>query len=145
MTNALSIFQQLKPVTIGFDDIFEDFGRMFDNNILRHGYTSNYPPYDIKKIEENRYDIQVALAGYSKKDIIVEVKENILSIKSVKSEEQTDEEVIHQGISKRYFERQFTIAEDVKVKDAQLKDGLLTVSLLRVVPEEKLPRTIKIQ
>jgi molecular chaperone IbpA len=72
------------------------------------------------------------------------VKENTLSIKSVKQQEDNKVEVIHRGISKRYFERHFTIADDVKVKGAELKDGLLIVSLERIVPEQKKPRTIKI-
>ena len=145
MTNALSIFNQLRPVTIGFDDIFEDFGKMFDENILRGSYKQSYPPYDIVKHSDTHYDVQVALAGYSKDDIEIEVKENTLSIKSVKKEEDEKVEVLHRGISKRYFERSFTIAEDVKVNGAELKDGLLIVSLERVIPEHKKPRLIKIK
>ena len=106
---------------------------------------TNYPPYDIVKHSDTHYDIQVALAGYSKDDIEVEVKENTLSIKSVKKEEDDKVEVLHRGISKRYFERSFTIAEDVKVNGAELKDGLLIVSLERVIPEHKKPRLIKIK
>ena len=87
----------------------------------------------------------MALAGYSKDDIEIEVKENTLSIKSVKKEEDDKVEVLHRGISKRYFERSFTIAEDVKVNGAELKDGLLIVSLERVIPEHKKPRLIKIK
>tara|TARA_R100000388_G_scaffold94324_1_gene81187 strand:+ start:1071 stop:1418 length:348 start_codon:yes stop_codon:yes gene_type:complete len=106
---------------------------------------SNYPPYDIVKHSDTHYDVQVALAGYSKDDIEIEVKENTLSIKSVKKEEDDKVEVLHRGISKRYFERSFTIAEDVKVNGAELKDGLLIVSLERVIPEHKKPRLIKIK
>ena len=104
MTNALSIFNQLRPVTIGFDDIFEDFGKMFDENILRGSYKQSYPPYDIVKVTDNKYNIQIALAGYSKKDIEVKVEENALSVKSVREDADGKQEVIHQGISKRYFE-----------------------------------------
>ena len=86
MTNALSIFNQLRPVTIGFDDIFEDFGKMFDENILRGSYKQSYPPYDIVKVTDNKYNIQIALAGYSKKDIEVKVEENALSVKSIRED-----------------------------------------------------------
>ena len=145
MTNALSIFNQLRPVTIGFDDIFEDFGKMFDENILRGSYKQSYPPYVIVKVTDNKYDIQIALAGYSKKDIEVKVVENTLLVKSIRENSEEEKEVIHQGISKRYFERHFTIADDVEVNGAELKDGLLTVSLERIVPEHKKPKTIAIK
>ena len=145
MTNALSIFNQLRPVTIGFDDIFEDFGKMFDENILRGSYKQSYPPYDIVKVTDNKYNIQIALAGYSKKDIEVKVEENALSVKSIRESSEEKQEVIHQGISKRYFERQFTIADDVEVLGAELKDGLLTVSLERIIPEHKKAKTIAIK
>ena len=142
MTNALTIFNQLRPHTIGYDNIFDHFNDMFETST---SLQTNYPPYDIVKHSDTHYDIQVALAGYSKDDIEVEVKENTLSIKSVKKEEDDKVEVLHRGISKRYFERSFTIAEDVKVNGAELKDGLLIVSLERVVPEHKKPRLIKIK
>ena len=145
MTNALSIFNQLRPVTIGFDDIFEDFGKMFDENILRGSYKQSYPPYDIVKVTDNKYDIQIALAGYSKKDIEVKVVENTLLVKSIRENSEEEKEVIHQGISKRYFERHFTIADDVEVLGAELKDGLLTVSLERIIPEHKKAKTIAIK
>ena len=109
------------------------------------GLQNNYPPYDIIKHSDTNYDVQVALAGYSKEDIDIEVKENTLSIKSVKKDEDDKVEVLHRGIAKRYFERHFTIADDVKVNGAELKNGLLIVSLERVVPEHKKPRTITIK
>jgi len=142
MTNALTIFNQLRPHTIGYDNIFDHFNDMFETST---SLQTNYPPYDIVKHSDTLYDIQVALAGYSKDDIEVEVKENTLSIKSVKKEEDDKVEVLHRGISKRYFERSFTIADDVKVNSAELKDGLLIVSLERVIPEHKKPRLIKIK
>ena len=140
MTNALTIFNQLKPHTIGYDIIFDHFYDMFESS----GLQTNYPPYDIIKQDEAKYDIQVALAGYSKDDIIVEVKENTLSIKSIKQKEEDNVEVLHKGISKRFFERYFTIADDVKVNGAELKNGLLIVSLERIIPEQKKARKIKI-
>jgi len=89
----------------------------------------------------------LALAGYSKDDIEVNLEEGVLSIKSKKEdkEESKDGEILHKGIAKRYFSKSFTIADDVEVKGAELKDGLLKVSLERIVPEHKQPRTIDIK
>ena len=125
MTNALTIFNQLRPHTIGYDNIFDHFNDMFESS----GLQKNYPPYDIIKIDDTKYDIQLALAGYSKEDITIEVKENTLSIKSVKQQEDGKVEVIHRGISKRYFERHFTIADDVKVKGGVFEMVQLWINL----------------
>ena len=122
MTNALTIFNQLRPHTIGYDNIFDHFNDMFESS----GLQNNYPPYDIIKHSDAKYDVQVALAGYSKEDIDIEVKENTLSIKSVKKDEDDKVEVLHRGIAKRYFERHFTIADDVKVNGAELKKWIIS-------------------
>jgi len=107
----------------------------------------NYPPYNIVKTGTNKYDIEVALAGYNKKDIDVSYEDNMLHIKSKKEDKEDKDEdgVIHKGIAKRYFSKSFTIADDVEVKGAELKDGLLKVSLERIIPESKKPRTISIK
>ncbi|MEC8099746.1 MAG: Hsp20 family protein [Pseudomonadota bacterium] len=141
MSNALTIFNQLRPHTIGYDNIFDHFNDMFEGS----GLQTNYPPYDIIKHSDTKYDVHVALAGYSKEDIDVEVKENTLSIKSIKNKEDKDIEILHRGIATRHFERHFTIADDVKVNGAELKNGLLIVSLERIVPEHKKTRSIKIR
>ena len=147
MTNkALSIFNQLRPVSVGFDNVFDHFERMMEDDFFRTP-SVNYPPYNIVKTGSNKYDIEVALAGYNKKDIDVSYEENMLHIKSKKDEKEDKEEdgVIHKGIAKRYFSKSFTIAEDVEVKGAELKDGLLKVSLERIIPDSKKPRTIDIK
>jgi len=103
-------------------------------------------PAKIVKKENNKFDIEVALAGYDKKDIAVEYADSILTIKSVK-ETKSDKEkdgVIHQGIAKRTFSKVFTIADDVEIKGAELKNGLLKISLEKIVPEGKKPKIIKI-
>jgi molecular chaperone IbpA len=145
MTNkALSIFNQLRPVSVGFDNVFDHFERMFEDDFRVPSI--NYPPYNIVKTGTNKYDIEVALAGYNKKDIDVSYENNMLHIKSKKDEKEDKEDgVIHKGIAKRYFSKSFTIADDVEVKGAELKDGLLKVSLERIVPESKKPRTIDIK
>ena len=147
MTNkALSIFNQLRPVTIGFDNVFDHFERMFEDD-FRGLSVPNFPPYNIVKTGNNKYDVELALAGYSKTDIDVSLEDGVLTIKSIKEEKEDKEEdgVIHKGIAKRYFSKAFTIADDVEVKGAELKDGLLKVSLERIVPEHKQPRTIEVK
>ncbi len=147
MTNKhLSIFNQLRPVTVGFDNVFDHFERMFDDDIFR-APMANFPPYNIVKTGDFTYDVELALAGYSKDDITVDYADNMLTVKSVKnSEESKDEDgVLHRGIAKRYFSKAFTIAEDVEVKGAELKDGLLKISMERIIPEGKKPRSIEIK
>ena len=101
--------------------------------------TSNYPPYNIVKTDKNNYDVEIALAGFNKKDISVEVENGILTIETIKDDQEKEVEenngILHKGISKRYFKKQFTIAKDVKVNGAELKDGLLKVSMERIIPE----------
>ena len=148
MTNkALSIFNQLRPVTVGFDNVFDHFERMFDDHNFNEMVNINYPPYNIVKTGKNTYDIELALAGFSKKDIDITMEDGMLNIKSVveATKDKDEDGVIHKGIAKRYFSKSFTIAEDVEVKGAELKDGLLKVSLERIVPEHKKPQSIEVK
>ena len=135
-------WEPYRPFTVGFDTIMD---RLLEIDTA----IPNYPPYNIVKTGKNTYDVELALAGYSKKDIDVSLEDGVLSIKSVKSEEEKEVEdnngILHQGIAKRYFSKSFTIAEDVEVKGAELKDGLLKVSMERIIPEHKKPRTINIK
>ena len=146
MKNNLSIFNNLRPITVGFDDMFDHFEHMMDDRFWQ-GSVANFPPYNIVKTGENTYDIELALAGFNKKDIEVEYKENVLVVKSKNQEEAKDEDgkIIHRGISKRMFAKSFTIANDVEIKGAELKDGLLTVSMERIIPEHKKAKTIAIK
>ena len=143
-----SIFKQLRPVSIGFDNLFDHFENFFDDyDNVRSSLTANFPFYNIVKKEANKFDIEVALAGYDRKDIAVEYADNILTLKSVK-ETQSDKEkdgVIHQGIAKRSFSKVFTIADDVEIKGAELKNGLLKISLEKIIPEGKKPKKIDIK
>ena len=150
MTNnkALSIFNQLRPVTVGFDNVFDHFESMFDEGMFRMPTATNFPPYNIVKTGEYTYDVELALAGFSKDDIEVHYENNMLTVKSKqkdKSEAKDSDGVIHRGISKRWFSKSFTIADDVEIKGAELKDGLLKVSMERIVPEGKKARTIEVK
>ena len=139
----LSIFNSLRPFSIGFDDMFDQFENMLGNGALT--MQSNYPPYNIRKTGKDNYAIELALAGFNKKD----VEDNLLTVRTKqvnKSEDNnTDGEIIHKGISQRQFARSFTIADDVKVNGAELKDGLLTISCERIVPEHKKKKLIDIK
>jgi molecular chaperone IbpA len=121
-----------------------------DDSFFRLPTATNFPPYNIVKTGKNTYDVELALAGFSKDDIEVQYEDNMLTVKSKTKEDKSevkdeDGDVIHRGISKRYFSKAFTIADDVEVKGAELKDGLLRVSLERIIPEGKAPRTIEIK
>ena len=152
MKNNLSIFNNLRPLTVGFDDMFDHFEHMMDDRFITNGTISNFPPYNIVKTGKNTYNIELALAGFNKKDIDVEYEDNNLVVKSKKvdkaeASETTDVDgnMIHRGISKRHFLKSFTIASDVEVKGAELKDGLLTVALERIIPDAKKARSIEIK
>ena len=149
MKNTLSIFNNLRPITVGFDDMFDHFEHMMNDGFMRGATTSNFPPYNIVKTGKNTYNVELALAGFNKKDIEVQYEENLLTVKSKKSDEaeQTDEDgnIIHRGISKRFFSKSFTIANDVEIKGAELKDGLLVIALERIIPEAKKAKTIEIK
>ena len=146
MKNNLSIFNNLIPLTVGFDDMFDHFEHMMDDSFFGRS-VANFPPYNIVKTGDNTYDVELALAGFNKKDIEIEYKENVLTVKSKKQEETKDEDgnIIHRGISKRMFSKSFTIANDVEVKGAELKDGLLKVSMERIIPEHKKAKLINIK
>jgi len=138
----MTIFNSLHPYTIGYDDVFKHFDALLNHQ------QPNYPPYNIIKTGDYTHCVEVALAGYSKAEVEVIVEDKTLTIKSSDlpaKENPKDDEIVHKGIAKRAFKRVFTLAEDVIVNDAVLKDGLLKVELERIVPEEKKPRSIEIK
>ena len=111
-------------------------------------FNSNYPPYNIVKTGDYTYNIELALAGFGKKDIDVSYENGMVTVKSIqeaKSEDKESDGVLHRGISKRQFTKSFSIADDVEVKGAELKDGLLSISLERIIPENKKARSIEVK
>jgi len=143
----LSIFNSLRPFSIGFDDMFDQFENLLGNGAMT--MQSNYPPYNIRKVGNDNYAIEVALAGFNKKDVEVEFEDNLLTVRTKQvnklNNKDAEGEMIHKGISQRQFARSFTIADDVKVNDAELKDGLLTISCERIIPEHKKKKLIEIK
>ena len=143
----LSIFNSLRPFSIGFDNMFDQFESLLGNGGL--SMQSNYPPYNIRKTGKDKYAIEVAVAGFSKDDVEVEYEDNLLTVKTKKVdkavEKDKDGEIIHRGISQRSFSRSLTIADEVKVNGAELKDGLLLIGCEQLVPEQKKRKLIPIK
>ena len=125
------------PYTIGFEKVFDQL----DEFIHHSKKLPSYPPYNIKR-DGNNFTIEMALAGFSKDDIEITTVEDILTISSNK--ESSKENEVYRGISNRKFTRNFSMADDIEIKSAELKDGLLNIKLERVIPEDKKPRKIKI-
>ena len=146
-SKALSMFNnfnELTPYAVGFDRVFDQL-----QNYVEHNATSTgFPPYNIRKGGDYTYAIEMALAGFSKDDIEVEVAEGLLTVRSVKEDSETNEEYdskIYRGIAYRKFNRKFTLADDIVVKDASLENGMLKIDLERIVPDAKKPRKITIK
>ena len=141
--NALQAFDTntFTPFAVGFDRTFD---RLWDYASHQADKAGGFPHYNIIENGDHHYTIEMALAGYSKSDIDVELADGVLTIKSIKSVEDSDNKV-YRGIASRNFTRKFTLADDIVVKDGSLKDGMLSIELERIVPEEKKPRLIKIK
>jgi molecular chaperone IbpA len=142
MTNA-TVSRRLTADLLN-DPFFIGFDRLLNKVQTPQGQTNNYPPYNIIKTEENWYELQLAIAGFKENDLDIEIKDGLLSVKGNKVEEDTIYEYIHKGISARSFQRTFTLADTIVVRAADLKDGILTIELENVIPEEKKPRKIDI-
>ncbi len=143
-TSTLSLFNKLRPVSVGFDSVFDHFESMFNDSPSLH---TNYPPYDILKTDEHSYVIELAVAGFSKKDIAVTVENGVLTVESDRegNAESSGQEIIHRGISKRYFKKSFSISDDVEIRGAELKDGLLRISMEKIIPESRKRKEISIK
>ena len=126
--------------TVGFDSL----ASMLDQVASFDEQPDNYPPYNIERLTENEYRITMAVAGFGKEDVKIEVKENTLSIQGEKKEADEERTFLHRGIASRAFERRFQLADHVEVRGADVKDGLLSVDLEREVPERLKSRTIEI-
>ena len=124
---------------LGFDEHFERIAQMAAGSKV----LPNYPPYNVIR-DGDKYTIEVALAGIDKKDLEIEVQENTLRISYESSKKEEPETSVHKGIAQRSFKREFSLSEDMEVVAAVLKNGLLEISLERIIPDEKKPKQIKI-
>jgi len=134
---------QITPFSIGFDRVFDRLVYYGVSGQIQGGF----PPYNIRKTEDFKHVIEIALAGFSKDEIEVILTDGVLEIKSkdVEGVEQPKDDLIHRGIAKRAFNRRFTLADDIEVKDAKLENGLLVIELEQIIPDEKKPRNIKVK
>lgn len=134
-------FAPLYRSTVGFDRLVQllDSAGAVNNNGAQ-----TYPPYNIERLGENEYRITMAVAGFSKDEINIEVKEATLTVSGEKTETTDEKDYLHRGIATRSFERRFQLADHVEVAGADLKDGMLDIDLVRNVPERLKPRTVEI-
>ena len=133
---------QITPFSVGFDRVFDrlvDYGTTYE--------TGGFPPYNIRKTDDFRHVIEIALAGFSKDEIEVVLTDGVLVVKSADllADKDPNEGLVHKGIAKRAFTRKFTLADDIEVKDAKLENGLLVIELEQIVPEHKKPKVIKVK
>jgi molecular chaperone IbpA len=130
----------LNRALIGFDQLFDTFESRFANQL-----STNYPPYNIEKVGENLYDIVVAVAGFSKEEVSVEIEGDQLTIRGGKAiSADPQPEYLHRGLAFRDFERRFTLADHIEIVKAEIKNGLLLIQLERKIPEALLPRKINV-
>ena len=130
----------LNKALLGFDEIFKNFENRFANQI-----NNNYPPYNIIKQDENYYQLEIAVTGFTKDEITVEIDQNQLIVKGVRNKDVTEAEYLHRGLALRDFTRTWTLAEHMEVDQGTIKNGVLTIELKRVVPEALKPRVLKIK
>jgi molecular chaperone IbpA len=133
-------FAPLYRSTVGFDRLFN----LLDSVTGFDQAPTAYPPYNIERTAENEYRITMAVAGFGRDEITVDVKEQTLNVSGAKKAEEKEREYLHRGIAARSFERRFQLADHVEVKGADLQDGLLHIDLVRNVPERLKPRSIAI-
>jgi len=126
--------------TLGFENFIRDVEAILNETRP----VNNFPPHNIVKLDENKYVVELAVAGFGKDDIDIQVQENTLTIKGEKKEGTPDLEYLHRGIGTRSFTKSITIADTIEVKGAEYKDGILRIGLENIIPEHKKPRKIEI-
>ncbi len=141
MNNQLARLDAINRALIGFDTMFDQMERRFANSV-----SNNYPPHNILKTGENQYEIQIAVTGFKKDEINVTVEDNVLIIKgeSQTTNESTDMVYIHRGLATRDFVKEFPLAEYIEVVGAETQNGMLSIKLVRNIPESAKPKVIDI-
>jgi molecular chaperone IbpA len=131
---------QLNRALLGFDTLFNDFEHRFSNQI-----NNNYPPYNILKHDEDTYEIEIAVTGFDKDEVVVEIDQNNLVVRGQREEvDLNDPTYLHRGLATRDFTRSWTLAEHMEVGKGRIKNGVLTIELKRVVPDSLKPRVLKL-
>tara|TARA_B100000965_G_C19514554_1_gene723528 strand:+ start:664 stop:1113 length:450 start_codon:yes stop_codon:yes gene_type:complete len=139
--NFVSAFPQVESRLIGFDRVFDAVHRL---HTIEGGQSNSFPPYNIKKLDDENYEITLALAGFKKSELSVVVEDGNLIVKGEQAET-SKSEFLHKGIAERNFTRTWALADEVKVSGSKLEDGVLTISLVHEIPEDKKPVEIKIK
>jgi molecular chaperone IbpA len=129
------------PFSIGYDKMFDRL-ELFNTALSKA--VPGYPPYNIKKTEKNFYVLELAVAGFSKEDIDIELTDGSLTVSASAKTSDSKEEFLHKGIADRSFKRKFELADNVEIRNADLKDGMLKISLEYIVPDNKKPKKIEI-
>jgi molecular chaperone IbpA len=142
MTLGHISFGPLHHATLGFERLFHDMEKMLDSNISKT--VSTFPPHNILKLDDNRYIVELAVAGFSKGEIDITVDDGNLIIKGEKEDKENEGQYLHKGIGTRSFTKTLRIADTVEVKGAEFKDGILKIGLENIVPEHKKPKKIEI-
>ena len=134
-----SIWRDISPFAVGFDRTFNTLELLASTRAKE----TNYPPYNIRKISEDQYAIELAVAGFEDKDMDIELVEETLTIKGNRPKEASDG-LLHQGLAARDFVKKFVLSDDMEIKGAALSNGMLYIGLERIIPDEKKPRKIKL-
>jgi len=137
----MSVFHNINRYAIGFDHLMDHLVSLHSNNNLT---TNEYPPYDIIKEGESNYKIELAVAGFKKDELSIQLKDNTLTIKGESNSKNSNGDYLHKNIARRSFSKNFTLAENIEVGDAEFEDGVLGVSLTHNIPEEQRPKQISI-
>jgi len=138
-TTFESMWRDISPFAVGFDRTFDSLALLASSRANE----TNYPPYNIRKVSEDQYVIELAVASFEEKDIDIELVEEALTIKGNRPKE-VSEELLHQGLAARDFTKKFILSDDMVIKGAALSNGMLYVGVERVIPDEKKPRKIKL-
>lgn len=133
-------FVPLYQSTLGFDKFFDDVEKLLTMDIQK----STFPPHNILKLDDTRYIVELAIAGFSKDEIDISVNSGVLTVKGEKEDKESDVQYLHKGIGTRSFTKTITVADTIEVKGAEFKDGILRIGLENIIPEHKKPRKIEI-
>ena len=134
-----SIWRDISPFAVGFDRTFDTLELLASSRAKE----TNYPPYNIRKVSEDQYTIELAVAGFEEKDLDIELVEETLTINGNRPKESGDG-LLHQGLAARDFVKKFVLSDDMVIKGAALSNGMLYVGIERIIPDEKKPRKIKL-
>jgi len=137
----MSVFHNINRYAIGFDHLMDHLVNLHSNNNLT---TNEYPPYDIIKEGENNYKVELAVAGFKKDELSIQLKDNTLTIKGESNSKNSNGDYLHKNIARRSFSKDFTLAENIEVGEASFEDGVLGVHLEHNIPEEQRPKEISI-